>query len=173
MQRVMVVNTDNTFLSYTTIKRANFLYNVKKVAVAAGKNIEYYTLKTIDKIYKIPSILRLMTYIRRMYQGSIPPVKQNIFVRDNCKCCYCGKKLYRDQCTIDHIIPKAKGGRDTWENMVTSCSKCNIEKGGLTPKEAKMKMEYQPFQPTIMQFVKMKNKILGIQSVIDSLEYDV
>jgi 5-methylcytosine-specific restriction endonuclease McrA len=74
---------------------------------------------------------------------------------------YCGSKK---SLTLDHVIPKSKGGMNTWENLVTSCFKCNLKKANRTPEEAKMKMSHKPFVPTIM------NDNYSLQKVWDEFQ---
>lgn len=75
----------------------------------------------------------------------LPFNRKNIFHRDNYTCQYCGKKGL--PLTLDHILPKSRGGKNTWENIVTACPKCNTLKANRTPLEAGMKMLKQPKRP--------------------------
>ena len=67
------------------------------------------------------------------------------------KCVYCNSK---NELTIDHVIPKSRGGKNTWENLVTCCKKCNAKKDNKTPKEAGMKLKVKLYRPTYQQFIK-------------------
>lgn len=78
--------------------------------------------------------------------------RKNILRRDGFKCAYCGRSDI--PLTIDHIIPKAHGGDDTWENLVAACTICNNKKGDRTPEEAKMRLLFQPFKPSHIVFIK-------------------
>lgn len=80
-----------------------------------------------------PSIIRVPTFIKLNFQ-KVPLTRENIYKRDNYECVYCGednKKLL----TLDHVIPRSKGGSNSWENLVTACKKCNGEKSDLTLEE--------------------------------------
>lgn len=169
MSRVIVLNADYTFLHYTTVRRAHALVNLHKKATAASEKVEYILIKTINTVYKIPKVIRLITYIRRMYRNKVACIKGNVFIRDRYKCCYCGKTLSKDKCTAEHIIPKDQGGQFTWDNIVTACEKCNFNKGNKTPKQARMKMLYRPYQPTIMEFLKIRLELEGIQNLIGDI----
>lgn len=72
--------------------------------------------------------------------------------RDGYKCAYCGRSDI--PLTVDHVIPKARGGEDSWENLVCACTKCNNAKGDRTPEEAKMKLLQKPFKPSHIMFIK-------------------
>jgi len=86
--------------------------------------------------------------------GKVKLTRKNIFVRDEYTCVYCGKKLHPNYLSIDHIIPKSRGGKNTWENLVTSCIKCNSQKNNKTPKEANLELKYQAKHPSIYQDFK-------------------
>ncbi len=84
---------------------------------------------------------------------------RNIFRRDNHQCAYCGKK--GGNLTIDHVIPKSKGGNDSWENLITACVKCNNHKGNLTPEEAEMELLFVPYKP---------NRIIFLANTVNKME---
>ena len=90
-----------------------------------------------------PSVIRLNYYIK-IPHTEIPLNRKNIFYRDNFSCQYCDKKV---DLTIDHVLPRSRGGKDTWDNMVTACLRCNVLKGSKTPGEANMLLKKQPVKP--------------------------
>jgi len=116
---------------------------------------------------KVPLVMKLIKLIRKLYLNRVPFSKKNVLVRDGFKCAYCGNNNQR--LTIDHIIPKSRNGRTSFENCVASCKPCNNNKGGRTPSEAGMYLRVKPFQPTISEFLRLKVKKLGINSVLKSL----
>jgi 5-methylcytosine-specific restriction endonuclease McrA len=81
--------------------------------------------------------------------------RQRIFKRDQNECVYCGSKK---DLTIDHVQPRSRGGKNTWTNLVTCCSKCNIKKGNKTPEEAKMTLRRKPFEPTFIHETPVLNE---------------
>jgi 5-methylcytosine-specific restriction endonuclease McrA len=85
-------------------------------------------------------------------------------VRDNYTCCYCGS---HDELTLDHVIPRSKGGKSNFENCVASCKKCNTNKGNRTPGEACMKLLKRPYKPTVIDFLIKKMKKMGLEEVFD------
>ena len=77
--------------------------------------------------------------------------RQNIFRRDNSSCQYCGKT---EDLTLDHVIPKSRGGRTSWDNLTTACKRCNSRKGDLTPEEAQMPLKIKPYKPSFVMFLR-------------------
>jgi len=98
-----------------------------------------------------PSVIKLSNYIKIPFK-SIELSRKNILRRDDHRCQYCGKKT--TDLTIDHIIPKSRGGGDTWENLVTACVRCNNRKGNRTPEEAEMKLLSKPRKPNHILYLK-------------------
>jgi 5-methylcytosine-specific restriction endonuclease McrA len=98
----------------------------------------------------MPSVIRLNRYVNAPYKG-VNLTRQNIFKRDNFECQYCGKKR---ELTIDHVIPRSKGGKDTWLNLVTACKKCNAKKGEQSPEGAGMPLVIKPTKPSYAIFLR-------------------
>jgi 5-methylcytosine-specific restriction endonuclease McrA len=92
----------------------------------------------------VPTVIRLRSYVKIPYK-EISLSRRNLLHRDNYTCQYCGDR--RHDLTIDHIVPRSKGGTDSWENVVAACLKCNVKKGDRTPKEANMVMNTTPRRP--------------------------
>lgn len=93
-----------------------------------------------------PRVVRLLKYDR------VPPRhlrfnRRNLFARDGHRCQYCGRNGSHSQLSIDHVLPRSRGGATTWENVVACCVRCNVKKGGRTPQEARMPLMTQPRQP--------------------------
>lgn len=160
----VVLNADYTFLNVISTKRAMIL-------LAKGKTeVLKYSKKvfnTISGVIKIPAVLRLVKLIRTIYKARVPFSKKNVMVRDKFVCTYCGATDRR--LTIDHILPKSKGGKSTFENCVASCKQCNSKKGDLTCRESKMFPKTAAVQPTIMQFLNMKMESLGVDNILRDL----
>ena len=109
------------------------------------------TVHSASDEFPWPSVIRLNTYIHLPYK-KILLTRKNILKRDGHKCAYCGRGDVT--LTIDHIIPKSKGGEDTWENLVAACNKCNNVKGNNTPSEAGMPLKINPYTPNHILFIK-------------------
>ncbi len=99
--------------------------------------------------YPAPLTIRIPVLLRHWQTSA--PTRRAIFIRDNFTCAYCGKLVKDNEATIDHIIPKSRGGKWSWENLVTCCSECNQKKGGRTPQEAGMKLMFKPKRPSNFQ----------------------
>ncbi len=99
--------------------------------------------------YELPQIIKLKRYIKNfaLVTGGISYSRQNVFKRDKYLCQYCTKKLAEKHATIDHVIPRSKGGLDTWENTVCCCVACNSRKGNRTLEESHMQLMKRPRRP--------------------------
>ncbi|OGQ80824.1 MAG: HNH endonuclease [Deltaproteobacteria bacterium RIFOXYA12_FULL_58_15] len=104
------------------------------------------TVGTSNRRICIPRVLVLQVY-DRVPVGRIRFSRHNIFVRDDHQCQYCGKKLPRKKLNLDHVIPRSRGGKTNWENVVASCFPCNQKKGGHNPQEAGMRLIRKPKRP--------------------------
>ncbi|HAU36129.1 MAG TPA: HNH endonuclease [Phycisphaerales bacterium] len=103
----------------------------------------------------VPKIVRLLVYDRLPRQ----PVKfnrRNIYARDGNRCQYCGRKYSTSELTLDHVVPRSRGGGTDWTNIVCCCVKCNVHKGGRTPGEAHMKLVAEPVKPKRSPVVTVK-----------------
>jgi 5-methylcytosine-specific restriction endonuclease McrA len=136
MKNTTILNSNYTHLKIVSWKRGLKLSMTDKVHI-----IEYYQDYEISsgsgEKFQVPKVLVLKKYIKlpdRMYK----PNRRNIFLRDNYSCAYCEKQLEQGELSVDHVLPKSRGGKETWENLVTSCKTCNCLKGDRTPEEAGM-----------------------------------
>lgn len=151
---VLVLNTNYAPLEICSARRAICLYYLEKVDIL----IEYDdAVHSPSTTLQIPSVVKLKDFIRYNSMELILS-RKNIFHRDQHTCQYCGNKSGPH--TIDHIIPRERGGPDTWDNLVTACAKCNILKSNRTPEEANMLLRKRPIKPSrihyFQQFVGMK-----------------
>lgn len=138
MGKVLVLNASYEPLNITNWKRAVVLLLKGK-----AEQLEHHS-KLIHKQLHLPSVIRLRNYVKVPYKD-IPLTRRNILERDRHTCQYCNYK--GDQLTLDHIIPRSRGGGDSWENLVAACVRCNIKKGNRTPKEAHMLLNQKPSKP--------------------------
>jgi 5-methylcytosine-specific restriction endonuclease McrA len=133
-------------------QRAVTLLALDKVEVVDEYDAE---IRAQSMIVRVPSIVRL----RKAFRRHAKPVKfsrVNIYARDGYRCQYCGAKCTIDELTYDHVIPRSKGGRTTWENIVAACYTCNRRKANRTPAEAGMKLRTMPARPTWMPSVQIR-----------------
>jgi len=162
MTQCILLNADYSFLNVVNWKRAMCLITKGKVQVL--KNSERIIKTAEGIVMKVPAVMKLIKIIRTLYRTRIPFTKKNVIVRDGFKCAYCGSE--KERLTIDHIIPKSRGGETIFENCVSSCKQCNNNKGARTPREAGMYPKVKTYQPTISEFLRLKVKKLGINDVL-------
>ena len=138
MGKVLVLNASYEPLNITSWRRAVVLL-IKGKAEQVEHNGKF-----IYSNFPLPTVIRLLHYIKIPYK-EIPLTRRNILERDSHTCQYC---RYRgDQLTLDHVIPRSRGGGETWENLVTACVRCNVKKGNRTPRESSMILLTKPRKP--------------------------
>ena len=165
MDGCIVLNADFSYLNTISWKRAIKLMLAQKVRV----------VKESDKVVRfgqngairIPSVVALIKLIRIIFRGRVPFSKQNLIIRENGQCAYCGKKT--KALTIDHIIPRSRNGETSFENCVAACRICNHKKGARTPNEAGMRLMVRPVQPTISEFLRKKMAGSGVLDILKKL----
>ncbi len=108
-------------------------------------------IHTISASYSLPSVVRLWQYKKVPFKR-IMLTRKNILTRDGNCCQYCGTT--KGPMTVDHIIPKTMGGKETWENLVCSCARCNNKKGNRTPEQSGMQLFKKPTRPTYITFIQ-------------------
>lgn len=104
------------------------------------------TVGTVKQKLLVPRVIQLVAFELRP-KHRVRFSRLNIYARDGSTCQYCGRRFSRSELNLDHVIPRSRGGRTTWENIVCSCIPCNLKKGGNTPEEAGMKLLKRPAQP--------------------------
>jgi len=123
-----------------------WLGKAELIAAIDGRN-----LRSVSRTMPFPSIVRLSFYVRVPYK-KIVLSRKNIIRRDGHQCQYCGKGDVT--LTVDHVIPKSKGGNDSWENLVAACVSCNNRKGDRMPSEAGIKLRRKPIRPSHVMFIR-------------------
>lgn len=103
----------------------------------------------------IPKVIRLLIY-DRLPQTRVKFNRRNIFARDESRCQYCGKKHPMSELSLDHVIPRSRGGGTTWENIVCCCTGCNARKGGRLPEEAGLSLYRKPAKPRRSPVIRLK-----------------
>ena len=136
-----MLNQNYEPLNVCNVRRAFVLLDRGKAEII--ENGRGY-LHTTTALFEIPSVIRLIYLIRRPRpQGRL--TRRDVFLRDHFMCQYCGKQT-RDL-TLDHVLPRHRGGAHTWENVVAACKGCNHRKGGRTPEEARLRLLRPPHEP--------------------------
>lgn len=143
MTTVLVLNYDYTPLNVTTIKRGFVLVDKGKAEIVKADD---NPIVTGYKTYVRPVIIRLLKYIKH-FARNLRASRNRIYKRDGYQCVYCGSHR---NLTLDHVIPKSRGGTNEWTNLVTSCQKCNLKKADRTPEEARMKLTQKPVALTLI-----------------------
>jgi 5-methylcytosine-specific restriction endonuclease McrA len=143
MTHVLLLNATYEPLRVITWQRAIRLLTLGKVEVIEETDRE---IRSVSFVIRLPSVVRLLRLIRPRRQ----PIKfsrQNIYLRDNFRCQYCGARVTSQDLNLDHVIPRALGGKTTWENIVTCCIPCNVQKGGNTPEAVGLRLIQRPVKP--------------------------
>lgn len=147
--KTLVLNQTYEPLTICNLKKAIKLLYLNKAEIIETSNGR--VVSSIQKSIPVPSVIRLKYFVHRPFRTAILN-RKNILRRDQYKCAYCGRGDL--PMTIDHIIPKTRGGQDTWENLVAACVVCNNKKGNRTPEEANMKLLIKPYKPSHIIFLK-------------------
>jgi len=103
-------------------------------------------VQTVRHPILVPRIIRLLGY-DRLPKQTVKFNRRNLFARDRNRCQYCGRRFPTSDLTLDHVVPRSRGGLSTWENIVCACLKCNVKKGGRVPREARMQLITKPVRP--------------------------
>jgi len=112
--------------------------------------LEEYTtaVSTVSRTFKIPAVIRLRCWVNLKRQAPVIRFSRaNLYARDEGKCQYCLKRFPDRELTLDHVLPVVRGGKKTWENIVTACIRCNQRKGDRKPEEVGMQLHRKPVRP--------------------------
>jgi 5-methylcytosine-specific restriction endonuclease McrA len=112
-------------------------------------------IRAVNFEIQVPRVIRLLDY-DRLPKQVVRFNRRNIFARDGNRCQYCGKRFPTSELSLDHVVPRSRGGETSWENIVCSCVKCNVRKGGRTPAEAHMHLIKNPVKPKRSPLLNMK-----------------
>ena len=112
-------------------------------------------IRTVRTSIQVPRVIRL-TRFDQFPRQTLRFNRRNLFARDGHCCQYCGRSFPNSQLSIDHVMPRSRGGETSWENVVCACVECNTKKGGRTPQEAKMRLKTRPRRPTHNPWLAVK-----------------
>ena len=145
-----MLNASYEPLNVCSVRRAHVLVFKGKAEVIEELQ---QPLRSATDTYPWPHVIRLLTYVRvpRMVQRKIS--RRALFARDGWRCVYCGDSGGR--LTLDHVVPRSRGGDSVWENVVTSCAPCNLRKGDRLPEESSMKLHVPPRPPAPVLFIRL------------------
>ena len=141
----LVLNADYRPLSYYPLSLWSWQDSIKSVFLERVLIVSYYDriIRSPSFSMKLPSVIALKSFIRPQSNPNF--TRFNVFLRDKFSCQYCSSK---NELTFDHLLPRSKGGKTDWNNVVTACSSCNVKKGGRLLKNSGMTLNQWPYQPT-------------------------
>ena len=159
--RTLVLNRSWLAVNVTTVRRALILAYIGCARVIQPETFETHdfdswlstkpvtgerVIRTVAREIRVPEIIVLLAYDQQPALR-VPFSRRNLFLRDNHRCQYCGIRASSEELSVDHVMPRSKGGLSTWTNCVLACHECNVRKGNRTPHEAGMRLSRTPAQP--------------------------
>lgn len=181
----LILNKNWTPIGFATVKKAIQLmakdraqailpddYSIYDFESWADLNVleDEDCIKTVSLNIKVPEVIRLIDY-GKMPKHRLKLSRRNLFKRDKNTCQYCGVKLSNQDATIDHVLPKSRGGKTTWKNCVIACVKCNNKKGNRKLDEVNMRLKKKPVEPSAMTPIRIpifKKKVSWSKFVSDA-----
>ena len=143
---VLVLNQNYEPLNVCNARRAVVLLDRGKAEVLEhGEG----GIRTTSYTYPLPSVIRMIYMIKRP-RPQMRLSRREVFNRDRYRCLYCGRQTR--ELTLDHVVPRHRGGSHDWENLASACKSCNHRKAGRTPKEARMRLLRKPFAPKVTSY---------------------
>ena len=160
MTRVLLLNADWAPLQFISAVRALRLLmkgRAEVITVEDAPSMWNESYSTVTTSFQVPATIRL--HFRVNVNPSVSRFRKRIlYNRDDWSCQYCNKRLGWGNVTIDHVLPKCRGGKTTWKNCVVCCKACNRQKGARLPQEANMQLLKQPNEPRIIHFWNLNDK---------------
>lgn len=143
--RTLVLNAGFEPVQLISWQRAICLVFQAKAEIVS----QYETVvRTVSQSFQMPSVVRLLRYVRVASKlGVVRCTRRNVLLRDRYQCQYCGVRCRVQAITIDHVLPRSKGGKTSWTNVVAACHTCNRRKANRTPERAGMKLMREPRRP--------------------------
>ncbi|MFQ5892930.1 MAG: HNH endonuclease [Candidatus Tectimicrobiota bacterium] len=148
--KVLVLNSSFEPLQFCTTRRAVVMV-LKGRAVKV--ELDGHLVRSPSVTIQLPTVIRLMRYVRRPYRPGVAFSKKNVFKRDQNTCQYCGAS--GGTLTLDHVIPRSRGGATVWENVVLACQRCNTEKGDRPLHETTLSLLRPPVRPGHLFFARI------------------
>lgn len=153
---VLVLNATFEPINVTAVRRAMVLL---LKGVAQAEELNHHEVHSTSRIMKVPSVIRLLAY-RHIPQQTRALSRKNILLRDRNTCQFCGGVFPASELTLDHVVPRSRGGRSSWENLVACCYQCNNRKGDRTPEEAGIKLARRP-RPFTLYTSRQLMRLIG------------
>lgn len=140
MGRALLLNASFEPLCVVTVRRAVVLVLKDKAEIVARNGAELHSER---RVIAVPSVIRLMHFVRVPYRSRVPLSRRAVFARDGHRCQYCSRTAEN----IDHVVPRSRGGEHSWENVVASCRSCNARKEDRTLAESGLRLRHPPVAP--------------------------
>jgi len=158
MSRTLVLNAAYEPIHLVSWEKAMCLVFTAKAEIVA----EYDQLiRSVSQIFRMPSVVRLKKYVRTFRRTmNARCTRRNILMRDRYTCQYCGVRCTTSCVTIDHVLPRCRGGKTTWDNVVAACHPCNRKKAAKTPEEASMLLARKPRRPSWVDLLEESHRDL-------------
>lgn len=144
MAHTLVLNADYSPIGAISWQKAITLFFSGKVEVIDNYDRD---IRSTSITIKMPAVVRLLKYVKHL-KASLRFNKHNVYIRDNGRCQYCDQEISKSQATYDHVIPKSRGGKTNWSNIVIACSLCNRRKDCKTLEESGMTLRKAPVKPS-------------------------
>jgi 5-methylcytosine-specific restriction endonuclease McrA len=154
-KQVLVLNAGYEPLSLVSVRRAVVLLLREKAELLEATQ---QMLNGASYSMPVPLVIRLVHYVRLPHRR-VPPTRAAIMLRDAFTCQYCGAQPGRHELTVDHVVPRSRGGRHDWVNLTTACKRCNQIKGNFLPEEMQMRLIRRPFEPSYVALVLLSNPV--------------
>ena len=140
--KILVLNYSYEPLQFCSAKRG-----IVMVLVGRAERIESdgFVIRSPSVSFQLPAVIRVLKMVKRNRRKGVNFSKKNILRRDNHTCQYCG--ISNPLLTVDHVLPKSRGGKTNWTNVVVACKPCNLKKGNQTPSERGMRLRQKPSKP--------------------------
>lgn len=152
--KTLVLNASYEPIRMITWERAIYYLMLDKADLVSSYD---EVVRSAKLTLNLPKVIKLKKYVKMANNlTNVRYSKRNILLRDKMKCQYCGKICKNAEATMDHVIPKSRGGKTSWTNIVTACHKCNNKKDDRTPEEAGMRLLSTPVKPKIAHLIREK-----------------
>ena len=161
--RTLILNADMQPLSWAPLSVWSWedaFVAVHQQRVHQIRTYDDVEIRSATRSWPVPSVVALKSYRRRR---AVAFTRRNLFIRDEFTCQYCGRRFPARDLTFDHVVPRMRGGRTTWENIVASCSRDNLRKGGMTLAQSGMRLLRPPFRPTTHQLDAAARRMALVQ----------
>jgi 5-methylcytosine-specific restriction endonuclease McrA len=150
---VLVLNQNYEPLNVCNVRRAIVLVIDGKAEILEAHDT---WVASASRQFPSPSVIRLVYLIRRP-RPRVKLTRREVFIRDEFTCQYCGRQA--GELTIDHVVPRSRGGVHSWDNLVSACKSCNHRKGGKSLGEARMNLRRQPFEPSAGVYYTIQRRL--------------